>query len=80
MTMRSWRQTTVTILSGYKKYRLASYISDAMATDDRHRTSACLQLHTATHILRYDSLNMLQLRVTSHFQYHNNDELSKVQV
>jgi hypothetical protein len=70
----------VTILSGSEKYPSASYISDAMATEDTHRTSACLQLHAATHIRRYDCLLILQLTVTSHFQYQNNDELSEVPV
>ena len=80
MTMRRWRQTIVTILSGSEKYRSASYISDAMATEDTHRTSACLQLHVATHICRYDCLFMFRLTVTSHFQYQDNDELSEVPV
>jgi hypothetical protein len=80
MTMSRWRQTIVTNLSEPRKYRSASYISDAMATEDTPRTSACLQLHTATHILRYDCLYMLQLTVTGHFQYQNNDELSNVPV
>jgi len=65
MTMRRWRKTIVTIVSGSEEYRSASYISDTMATEDTHRTSACLQLHAATHIRRYDSLYMFQLTVTS---------------
>ena len=51
--MRWCRQTIMTILSGSKKYRSTSYISDAMATEDTRRTSAYLQLHTATHMRRY---------------------------
>jgi hypothetical protein len=67
-------------LERVQEIRKATDSGNATATEDTHRTSACLQFYTAsTHpSLRLCSY-MLQLTEGSNFQNQNNGELSTVQ-